>query len=69
MENKKTICELLTKTVQETQGGEDVTEILYAKRDDGEEFATIIFKNGYKKPVCVTADSGTALIRDVMRHL
>lgn len=69
MEDKKLICELLTKTLQATRNGEDVTKIIYSKDDAGEEFATLVFKNGYKKRVCVTADSGTSLIKDILANL
>ena len=67
MEDKKTICELLTKTLQATRNGEDVTEIIYDRDEAGEEYATVRFTNGYSKRVCVTADSGTSLIKDVLR--
>lgn len=69
MEDKKLICELLTKTLQATRKGEDVTRIIYRKDDAGEEFATLEFKNGYKKRVCVTADSGASLIADILVNL
>lgn len=69
MEDKKLICELLTTTLQATRGGEDITAIMYDKDDAGEEFATLVFKNGYKKRVCVTADSGTSLIKDVLANV
>lgn len=65
MENKAIICELLTKTLQATRNGADVTGITYQQDETGDEYATVHFKNGYKKRICVTADSGTALIRDV----
>ncbi len=36
---------------------------------EDENFVTIIWENGYKKNVCVEADSGIALIRDVVSVL
>jgi hypothetical protein len=35
----------------------------------GDEYVVIVYTNGYKKDVCVTADSLSALTRDVMKHL
>lgn len=69
MEDKKVICELLTKTLQATRNGEDVTEIIYDRDEHGEEYATVKFNNGYSKRICVTADSGTSLIKDVLRGM
>lgn len=69
MEDKKQICDLLTTLLQATRNGEDVAAINYERDDAGEEFATLVFKNGYKKKVCVTADSGTSLIKDVLANL
>ena len=68
MEDKKIICALLTKTLQATRNGEDVAEIIYS-RNDGEEYATVKYNNGYSKRVCVTADSGTSLIKDILRGM
>ena len=67
-EDKKAICELLCKTLQATRNGADIISIQYT--DDytsGEEYAVITFKNGYAKQICVTADSGTAMILDIVR--
>lgn len=68
MEDKKIICALLTKTLQATRNGEDVAKIIYS-RNDGEEYATVKYNNGYSKRVCVTADSGTSLIKDILRGM
>lgn len=70
-ENKAAICKLLTATLQATRNGADVVAVTYSmaaagEAFAGEEFATVEFRNGYKKKVCVTADSGTAMIKDIL---
>ena len=69
MEDKKVICELLTKTLQATRNGKSIASIIYNREGNGEEYATINFNNGFSRRVCVTADSGTSLIKDVLRGM
>lgn len=68
-ENKKKICDLLLPAIQATRNGEDVTALDYVKEETGEEFVYIKFKGGFSYRACVTADSGAAMIRDIMREL
>ena len=69
-ESKKKICELLLPAIQATMSGEDVTALEYVKEEDTkEEFVYIRFKGGFSYRACVTADSGAAMIRDIMKEL
>lgn len=61
-ENKKLIIAYLHRCLQVTRAGEDIEAI---ELDAGETTATIIYKNGYRKAVCIEADSGIAMIRDI----
>ena len=69
MENKEKICEKLTELLQLTRAGEDVQELEYLEEDGGDQFVCIRFRNGYKKLVNVTGDSGLAIMGDVARTL
>lgn len=64
MEDKGRICELLLKALQETRNHGDMTELAY---DEASETVTIRWLSGGKRVVNVAADSGTAMIRDIMR--
>ena len=68
-ENKKRICELLLPAIQATRSGEDVTALEYVKEETGDEYVYIKFKGGFSYRACVTADSGAAMIRDIMKEL
>lgn len=65
-ENKKEIVIRLGILLKATRTGEDIKMLTLS---EDENFVTIIWENGYKKDVCVEADSGIALIRDVMNAL
>lgn len=65
-EKKQEICRKLTAILNMTRGGEDVIALIYTKDEYNEEYVTIHWSNGYKQKVRVTADSGVAMIRDVM---
>lgn len=67
-ECKTQIVEDLLETIKGCSAFSDITDMKYKKYEDGEETVLIYFTNGstnhiYK--VCVTADSGSALIQDV----
>lgn len=68
-ENKFETTKLLQKTLQSTRQFEDLKSLQYRIWEDGEEIVEAEFENGLVTSVCVTADSGVALIRDVMRGL
>ena len=66
MENKRTICSLLLKTLQATDNAHDLVSLEYnAER----ESVTAIFASGGTRDINVAMDSGTAMIRDIMNHL
>ncbi len=62
-ENKKEIVLRLKLLLNATRAGDDIRKLVLS---EDENFVTIIWENGYQKDVCVEADSGTALIRDVL---
>lgn len=41
----------------------------YKMMDDGEEFVELTYSDGYKKDVCVSADSLTAILKDVAKAI
>lgn len=65
-ENKKEIVIRLGILLKVTRAGDDIKMLTLSEDED---FVTIIWENGYRKDVCVEADSGIALIRDVMNAL
>ena len=65
-ENKKEICNLFCKALQATRNGEDITSIVYEADGSGEEYAVITFNNGYCKRACISGDSGTAIMKDIL---
>lgn len=66
MENKQKICDLLLLTLRATHNAADVISIIY----DGEsEEVTVTFVSGGKRHINVAMDSGTAMIRDIMKNL
>ena len=70
-EDKQKICDLLLPALQATRGGSKVVALEY-NPDDKEtnwETVTVVFQSGGKKVADVTADSGTALIYDIMRQI
>ncbi len=68
-ENKFEIANKLLKTLQSTREYRDLRDLIYIIREDNEEIIKATFENGYTKDICVNADSGIALIRDVLRGL
>lgn len=65
-ENKQHILDLLLKACQATRGASDLVSLVY----DGEtETVTATFESGGKRRINVAMDSGTAMIRDVIRNL
>lgn len=66
MEDKQKICDLLLKTLQATDNAHDLVSLMY---DAEAEVVTALFESGGKRVINVAMDSGTAMIRDVMRSL
>ena len=68
-ENRDAILEKLLPVLQLTRGGSKVTE-LFGKVDlDGGSWVSIKSGKFAEERICVTGDSGLALIRDVVESL
>lgn len=65
-ENKQLICDYLTLALQETRGAHDLFSLNY---DAEKEVVTGTFSGGGKVVCNVAADSGCAMIRDIIRQL
>lgn len=68
MEDKTTICDLLCITLQATRNHEDLKSIQYVKEANGDETAVLTWEGGSQR-VNVSMDSGTAMIRDILRAI
>lgn len=69
MEDKKEITALLLKTLKATSYYYDLEDLVYEMHDDYFETVTAKYRNGVETVVNVSADSGLALIKDVIRRL
>lgn len=65
-ENKHMICRMLATTLSNTRQFNDLLAIVY---DEEKEIAECYFFNGGCRKVNVAADSGAAMIRDILRAL
>ena len=65
MEDKQLICIHLTQTLRLTRGAEDLLTLQY---DPERDVVTAVFQHG-SRVINVAADSGTAMIRDIVNHL
>ncbi|MFI3279635.1 MAG: hypothetical protein R3Y55_03820 [Rikenellaceae bacterium] len=65
-ENKKTICDLLLVTLQNTRGGQNLTALDY---DEAQDVVLAAFANGRTKCCNVGGSSGTATICDIIHQL
>lgn len=68
-EDKQVICDRLLLTLQATRNHVDLEGIQYEKRENGDEIAALWWRNGASVEVNVTADSGTAMIRDILAKI
>jgi len=68
-EDKDRICQLLCATLKATRHCSDLRELRYEVDDDDEEYVAAIWESNRKTRVCVSADSGIAMIRDILRAL
>ena len=69
-EDKAKICAQLLKLLRMTRDQEALVELEYRKYDDTyDEVVHVMYRSGRTQDINVTADSGIALIRDVMRDL
>lgn len=65
-ENKHTICRLLATTLASTRQFHDLYALVY---DEETETVDCRFVNGGSRKVNVAADSGAAMIRDILRSI
>ena len=69
MENKPKILKHFHMALQETRGAKDLQNIrLMKNKNTGDEIAMLEFSNGHKRAVNVTADSGIAMLRDILKE-
>lgn len=68
MEDKQKILDLLLPTLQATRENADLKELTY-KAKNNNEIVICKFESGFELFVNVTMDSGTAMIRDIMRAI
>ena len=66
LENKKEIIRRLKEVLIITRAGEDILDLTLSKNQDK---VTVFYKNGHFKIVNIEADSGVAIIQDVVRSL
>ena len=66
MEDKQKILDLLLPALQATRNLYDLEALEY---EDKTESVKATFRNGYTKTANVACDSGTAMIRDVIRQI
>lgn len=64
MEDKKDIVVRLKLLLMATRAGRNIDNLILS---EDQKMVTIQFNNGYKKEVCIEADSGISLIRDVIK--
>ncbi|MEY8356956.1 hypothetical protein AALB39_26930 [Lachnospiraceae bacterium 54-53] len=65
-ENKQLICDLLLTTLRQTRGASDLVSLVY---DSEKEIVIGTFSSGGTRICNVAADSGCAMIRDIMHQL
>ena len=65
-ENKQEICNALLKTLQLTRSLYDLVNLQF---DPEKEVVIATFDNGYTKTANVACDSGTAMIRDIIKQI
>ena len=66
VESKQEICSLLLVTLQATYNASDLVSLQY---NAVKETVTATFASGGKRVINVAMDSGTAMIRDIMKNL
>lgn len=67
-ENKQEILNSLASVLKLTRAGQNILKIDYQTSDNWED-AVICFKSGGNIRVYITADSGVAMIHDIIKRL
>ncbi len=65
-EDKQKICDLLAPALRETRNLDDLD---YLEYNQNRELVYAYFKNGCCKVADVAADSGTAMIQDIIKQI
>lgn len=68
MENKQQICNLLCETLRATRNHSDIVELKYDRVTSDLELVHVVWMGG-RKTVNVSMDSGSAMIRDIMKSI
>ena len=66
-ENKTEIVWDLCKLLRKTRHGSDISMMEYVQKGYG-EYVRITFEGGFQKDVDISADSGIAIIKDVINQ-
>lgn len=68
-ENKGMILAALSIALKMTRAYEDLQEITYEVTQCDDEYAVLIFSDRPTQHITITADSGIAIIKDVVSNL
>ena len=68
-ENKDLICKMLCEVLRKTSNQQDLKALKYEILDNNEEVVTAEWESGGKRQINVSMDSGTAMIRDIMKNI
>ena len=68
MENYQVICTLLCITLRETRQYSGLESLDHVQKSE-DRYVIARFANGYTRKITVTADSGIAMIKDILEHL
>lgn len=66
MEDKQLICDLLLPALQQTRNLHDLVSLQY---DAEHDFVKATFASGSSKYANVAMDSGTSMIKDIIRQI
>lgn len=69
MENYSLLCNELCRLLRKTRYLSDLKSLTHTVEPSGTRTVTAEFDGGYKKEINVTADSGWAMLMDIMRGL
>lgn len=67
-ENKPEIVWDLCKLLRKTRHGSDISMMEYVKEESG-EYVLITFDGGFQRKINISADSGIAIIKDVLKNI
>lgn len=69
LEDKRAVVASLCDTLKLTKACENLLKLSYSKSEKGTEVVVAKYRNGLELAINVTADSGIALIKDVVKAL